>query len=81
MIEPFVLKITFPSLESEACEQTHARLISMPGRKRCPAPGLSRADRGQDACWGGCEFAGGSSVHRIEWRTYQLIWNQLNLNT
>ena len=45
MIEPFVLKITFPSLESEACEQTHARLISMPGRKRCPVPGLAGAAR------------------------------------
>ena len=81
MIEPFVLKITFLSLESKACEQTHARLISILGRKRCSAPGLARTDRGQDTCWGGCEFAGGSSVHQVGWRMHRLIWNQLNLNT
>lgn len=80
MIEPFVLKITFPSLESEACEQTHARLISMPGRKRCPAPGLAGVARDRTRALE-AEFSGGASVHRVGWRTYPLIWNQLSLNT
>ena len=62
MIEPFVLKITLPRLDFEACEQMLARLISMPEGKPSPAPGHGRGGWGQDMLSGGCEFADGSTV-------------------